>query len=214
MKLLFCLGVLLLSLVGCIAGPQARVVRVMLSTNSPNWYFSVDRTGIPKEVSSNNLTNMLTHLYLRQGDAIVFGSTPLRDRSAASGTWDWIGRYCDSNNVAMYLYGVDSSPAGWQVFSIPAYHWTAPFNYPLKLTNASFFYEGTFLGKEQKGYDSMLNKISQTRPRKVFILGSLYNINRSLPPMPNPFESQRDRLDSVLKAARTEFIEMDILPGF
>ena len=213
---LFCYPLVLIALcgAGCQTEPKARVVRIMLKRSSTDWRVSVNGTNNVSVISKNSLTNVLTRLRLRQGDAILLGTRPSREPSPMLETWDWLARYCASNHVAIYLYGVDNSPAAAHLFSIPVYHWVAPFEFPLNLSMATFFFEGEFLGRGQQGFDRMLNQISRTRLKKVFIIGSLYDINQSLPPNPTPYERQRDQLHSVLKQAGSKIIELDQLPGF
>jgi hypothetical protein len=98
------------------------------------------------------------------------------------------------------------------MFAVPAYHWTAPFDNPFDLTNASFFCEGKLLGRSTNGFDEILRQIARDRPRQVFILGSRYEADRSFPPNASPYEKQRDQLDNVLKASGTDFIQLDPLP--
>jgi hypothetical protein len=95
---------------------------------------------------------------------------------------------------------------------VPAYHWTAPFDNPLDLANASFFREGKPVGSGTNGFDEVLRQIARDHPKQVFILGSLYDTDRSFPPNASPYEKQRDQLYSVLKTAGTDFIQLDPLP--
>jgi hypothetical protein len=200
-------------LAACQSVPQARVIRLMLETNAPKWRLSVDGAG-QVVVSSTELRSKLTELRLRQGDLIIFGTPPTRKPGPAAATWAWLADYCESNSVAMYPYAADASPAAGELFSIPVYHWTAPFEAPSERAEASFFREGRFLGKAQKGFDHMLRDIARTKPKRILLLGSLYDINRSLGPNPIPYEHERDRLDDVLRRSGSDLIEMDILPGF
>jgi hypothetical protein len=193
--------------------PGARVVRLMVGTNSTNWRIGIDGEEVAV-VSSRQLTNKLAKLHLRQGDLVLLGTLPNRKSGPLAETWQWIAGYCDSNRVAVYLYGVYAPAAATELFRIPVYNWTAPYDYPLGLADASFFREGRFLGKAQGGFDNMLRDIERTKPKKLFILGSLYDINRSLGPTPTPYERQRDRLESVLKSTGTDLIELDVEPGF
>ena len=99
---------------------------------------------------------------------------------------------------------------GAAIFSIPAYHWVAPYDDPLSMEGASFFFEGHFLGKATKGFNSMLVDLHVSHPPKVFILGRLYDTSRSFPPLPCPFEREHDRLEAVLSGARIDWIELDV----
>jgi hypothetical protein len=98
------------------------------------------------------------------------------------------------------------------MFSVPAYHWTAPFENPFDLANASFFREGKILGRGTNGFEEVLRQIARDHPKQVFILGSLYDTDRSFPPNASPYGKQRDQLYSVLKTAGTDFIQLDPLP--
>jgi hypothetical protein len=98
------------------------------------------------------------------------------------------------------------------MFSVRAYHWTAPYDNPFDLTNASFYCEGRLIGRSTNGFEGMLHQIARDHPKHIFILGSLFDTGRSFPPDPTPYEQQRDRLDNVLKAAGTDFIELAPLP--
>jgi len=171
---------------GCQTGGQARVVRLMLNTNSISWRLSVNGATNDTVIVGNDLTNVLTGLRLRHGDLILLGSLPNRQSGPVADTWTWLGRYCDSNRVAVYFYGVYDSTAAAEMFSVPVYHSVAPFDYPLKLESGSFFREGDFLGTGSAGFKKMLDEISRSRSKKIFVLGSLYDINRSLPPLASP----------------------------
>jgi hypothetical protein len=199
---------------GCQTGGQARVVRVMLDTNSVTWRLSVNGTANDPVIAGNDLTNILTRLRLRHGDLILLGSLPNRKSGPMADTWAWFARYCDSNNVAVYLYGVYSSSAAGEMFSIPVYHWVAPFDNPMRLESASFFREAEFLGNGSDGFKKMLDEISQNRPKKIFVLGSLYDLNRSFPPLASPYDHQRGRLNDVSAVAGTQLILLDPEPGF
>lgn len=131
-----------------------------------------------------------------------------------AGTWAWLARYCDSNSVAVYLYGVYSDAAGAEIFFIPVYHWVAPFDDPMRLESASFFREGKALGNGSNGFKKMLGEISENHPKKIFVLGSLYDFDRSFPPLASPFDRQRQRLNGVAAAAGTLLILIDPEPGF
>jgi hypothetical protein len=98
------------------------------------------------------------------------------------------------------------------MFSVLAYHWTASFDNPFDLASASFFREGRPLGSGINGFDEVLRQIARNHPKQVFILGSMYDTDRSFPPNASPYEKQRDKLYSVLKAAGTDFIQLDPLP--
>ena len=199
---------------GCQIGGQPRVVRLMHNTNSISWRLSVNGAANHAVIAGNDLTNVLAHLRLRHGDLIVLGSLPNRKSGPVADTWSWLAQYCDSNRVAVYFYGVYDPTAAAEMFSIPVYHSVAPFDYPLKLESGSFFREGNFLGTGSAGFKKMLDEISRSHPKKIFVLGSLYDINRSLPPRASPWRHQLDRLNTVSEAAGTQLILIDPSPGW
>jgi hypothetical protein len=164
----FVATILAFSLVGCQTPPQARVVRLKLDSDSIHWQYSVN--GNTKAIVPNaSLPNQLSRLRLHHGDLILFGTVPFQSPGPASTVWDWLSNYCVSNRVAAYQYL--GSPKR-DIFSVPVYHWVAPFNNPRTLTHASFFYEGEFLGYRMDGYQIMLRRIEQKRPHKYLFLAA------------------------------------------
>lgn len=212
--LLFTFGVAAFWVAGCQTGGQPRVVRVMQNTNSINWRLSVNGTENHAVIAGKDLTNVLARLHLRHGDLILLGSPPNRKSGPVADTWTWLARYCDSRRVAVYFYGVYDPAAAAEMFSIPVYHSVAPFDYPLKLESGSFFREGDFLGTGSAGFKHMLDEISRSHPKKIFVLGSLYDMNRSLPPRASPWCHRLSRLNDVSEAAGTQLILIDPQPGW
>lgn len=198
-------------MIGCGGEAEPRVVRIAQNANAPTWCLNVNGHGQGDDLSSRTLTNRLAQLLLRQGDCILLDLLPGRESVANRQTEQWVSGYCQANRVAVYL---THAFAGVDMFSVRAYHWTAPYENPLDLTRASFFCEGKLLGRSTIGFGAMLRQIAQDRPRQVFILGSMYDFNRSFPPNPSPFEGVSARLDGTLKAAGTDFVRLDALPGF
>lgn len=189
---------------------ETRIVRLMLSsTNSFYWRIRVNQD---KEtvVSSDNLPTRLGALKLHHGDLIILGSRPNSEFGSLAETWRSVSSSFRSNNVAIYSHGAYATNVGAAIFSIPAYHWVAPYDDPLSMEGASFFFEGHFLGKATNGFNSMLVDLHVSHPPKVFILGSLYDTSRSFPPLSCPFERERDRLEAVLSGARIDWIELDV----
>lgn len=207
--ILSCLIIIVFIGFGFQTKPEARVIRLMLNENTNTWRMSVNNTGTGSNVNNDTLTNKLAQLHLQQGDIILLGSIFNKEPGPMTETWKWLGNYTSSNKVAVYLYGVISNSLAKELFAIPVYHWSAPFSDPRDLSAASFFYEGKYLGSDNDGYQAMLNMLSRNRDRKVFILGSMYDRDSSLPHMPTPYEDQHDKLDNVLKAVGTIPIEMD-----
>ncbi len=185
----------------------------MLSSDGVGWLYSVNSAGAGTHISGQNLTNKLDSLHLHQGDLILLGSLPYPDPGPMAETWRWIARLCESSNVAVHLYGAYDATAAERMFTIPVYHWSAPYDDPLSLADASFFHEGRFLGVSTNGFETMLNDIRRLRPKKVFILGSLYDVYRQFPPTPTPYEHQRDRLNAALQEGGTVPIELDVVKG-
>jgi len=196
-------------LTGCVTIPQARVVRLNLEPHSSRWDYSVNG-GTKVWVSSESLTNMLIHLHLHQGDLVLFGMVPIRSIGPTN-TWNWLASSCISNHVAVYHY-IDSGEA--DIFSIPVYHWSAPFDNPRTLADASFFKEGEFLGRRKAGFENMMNLINLTSPPQIFILGSAYDLNTSYGPGEAPYEDDELLLESVAKTNHIEILFPQPLLGF
>lgn len=204
-------GAVGLALVGCQTKARPRVVRLALNPNSTTWRLSVNRGNQGDSLFNFDLTNRLARLCLHQGDTLLVSCPPLGQSSSAKPAEEWVSDYCQSNSVAVYL---THTLAGIDMFSVRAYHWTAPYDNPFDLSRASFFREGKLLGHGTSGFEEMLRQIAHDRPKQIFILGSMYDFNSSFPPGPSPYEGLSDRLDSTLKAAGTDFIRMLALPGF
>jgi hypothetical protein len=202
--------ILVFFIVGCQTVPQARVVRAALKSDSGDWQVNVNGKGTRAFISSSHFTNQLIQLQLRQGDLIVFRDWPTAESSQAWKTWIWVLRFCASNRIAIYLYP-SHQPAD-DLFSIPIYNWTAPFENPRTLSRASFFNDGKFLGNAMYGFRGMVSSIANTKLRKVVIVGSLYDMGSQFGPNERPYENQQDLLDQVLKKNGTELILLDPLP--
>lgn len=202
------------SLAGCQSLPDARVVRLVQNTNSAGWQLSVNGAFGTTAFSDLELTKEIARLGLHQGDLILLGSLPYGQTNSATNTWDWIRRYSDSNSVAVYMYAVHAAVPGADMFSVPVYHWSAPFDHPRSLPAAAFFREGKFLGTGMNGFRSLMRSIASTRPKRAFILGSLYDINKGYGPYERPYEGQQGLLDQVLKQTGTEVVLLDPEEGF
>jgi hypothetical protein len=204
------LGIIILALAGCQTEMQPRVVRVALNADSADWRLTVNGANGRSSLSGSTLTQELTHLRLRQGDAMLLRLPQAQESSPAEKTTGWLWGYCRSNNVAVYF--MREPFPGLEMFSVQAYHWTAPYDNPFDLTNASFFCEGRLIGRSTNGFEEMLHQIARDHPKQIFILGSFFDTSRSFPPDPAPYDDHRDRLDMVLKAARTDFVELCPMP--
>lgn len=207
--ILFCLIIIAIISFGFQTIPKANVVRLMLNENTNTWRMSVNNTGYISAINSATLTNKLAQLRLQHGDILLLGSLYKGEPDPMAKTWKWIGRYTESNKVAVYLYGVYIKSLANELFTVPVYHWTAPFIDPRDMPAASFFCEGKYLGSGTAGFQAMRNAIIRKHPSKVFILGSLYNMSSSVPPEPTPYEGQYMELEKFLKANGTSLITMD-----
>lgn len=203
-----------LFLVACRTFPQSRVVRLAFESASSNWRLSVNGTHEASGLSASKLTNELAALRLHQGDVILMRSLVGTDNAAVQGPNEWLSEYCASNSVAVYIYALDG-PAT-DMFSVVAFHWTAPYDNPFDLPSACFFCEGRLLGRGTSGFESMLHLIARDRPRKLLILGSLFDTRRYMdagwPWDPSPYSRLRGRLDSVMKAAGTDLVFLSVFP--
>jgi hypothetical protein len=206
-----CLGAVVLSFAACQTTLRPRVVRLALNPDSSSWRLRVNQGDVENSISGSELTNKLTRLHMHQGDVILVNSPTTGKSGSVRLTEEWISGYCQSNQVAVYL--VHTLPE-IDMFSVQAYHWSAPHDNPFDLSKASFFYEGKFLENGREGFEAMLQQITTERPQQIFILGSMYDFNRSFPPDPNPYEASLDRLGKVLNAAGTDWIQLETLPGF
>jgi hypothetical protein len=196
--------------VGCKSPPRARVVRLLPNADETEWRFSVNGNGTADLVALDNLTNRVARLSLQHGDLVLFGKMPQFNSSQTGKTRDWLARYFEASRVAMFVYPPSASG---DVFSVPVYHWVAPFDDPRSIAKASFFREGKFLGAGSNGYTNMVREIEQARVPRVFVLGSLYDINRGFGPFESPYERQENLLDHALKNSGTELIRPSELPG-
>ncbi len=208
---------------GCESFIQQRAVRLAQDTNSDTWRVNVNGIDKRTAASASQVTNILSTLALHQGDLIVLGNIPDWASAKVPGTfWNWVMNYCHSNSVAVYEYikhvqsGGSSSMSvpGQDMFRLPIYHWSSPYDHPRDIERSTFFREGEFLGCGTVGFQNMLTSITKTRPKRIFILGSLYNLYGSYGPHEEPYEKQQDILDQVLKRSGTEPIILDPEYGF
>ena len=207
----FTLFAIIIVATGCAAQPRARVVRLLPSADRTEWSVSVN--GAPKHqvVLSTQLTNQLALLRLQHGDMVIFGKLPWATPNQPDEAGSRLVRYFDSLGVMVYYF---TGTRKASVFSVPAYHWVAPFDNPRDLANAAFFREGKFLGTGMDGFKEMLGKIALNHEPNIFILGSLYDINRGFGNHEVPYENQEQLLRDVLKKCDTELLFPSELPGF
>jgi hypothetical protein len=184
---------------------QPRVVRVALEADRTDCRLSVNGANRSGSLSGSQLTQKLALLRLHHGDVMLLGFPRAEGSTPAKNTKGWLLGFCQSNNVSVYLM-LEPFP-GVDMFSVRTYHWTAPHDDPFDLASASFFCEGRLVGRSTNGFEGMLHQIAHDRPKQIFILGS-----RSSPGETAPYERQEDRLYSTLKAAGTDFVQLDALP--
>ena len=194
-------------LVGCGTTPQARIVRLKIAHEPSCWEYSLNGSN-RVVVSSESLTNEIFRLHLHHGDIVLFGMIPLRSLDPAM-DWNWFADYCNSNQVALYHY---TDPGTGDIFSIPVYHWVAPFNFPRTLARASFFRESQYLGRKMTGYKNMVKSIGRTCPPRMLILGSAYNLDTNYGPGEEPYEDEENALDVVLN--KNHIAPIYLLPDF
>jgi len=168
---------------GCQSLPKPQVVRLLPNVDQSEWRFSVNAISEGNSVTLYNLTNRLARLHLKHGDVVLFGKLPHFNSRQAEKTGDWLAGYFDSTKVAMFVY---TDSATEDIFSVPIYHWVAPFENPRNIKKASFYHEGKFLGVGIGGYQNMVREIQRRRVPRVFVLGSLYDINRGFGPFESP----------------------------
>lgn len=203
------LGAALFVVTGCQTHEQPRVLRAALNPDGSTWRLSVNGAERGHALSSSRLTNEFARLRPRWGDVLLLFSPAVAESDQVEAAERWLFRCCESNRVAVIL---TYAYTGVDMFSVPAYHWTAPFDYPFNLAKASFYREGKLVGSGTNGFEAVLRQIASDRPKQVFILGSMYDTGRSFPPNASPYEQQRDQLYNVLTTAGTDFIELDSLP--
>jgi hypothetical protein len=194
---------------GCQGVPQTKVLRVGMQDGTSNWLVSVNSNKPRLYPSSPDLCNYLTRLQLQRGDLIVLKDRPVAESAHIVDFLSGITSYCASNRVAVYLYR--GQYPSTELFSVPIYNWTAPFNNPRKLSAAMFFDDGRFLGVGRDGFDKMVRSIGQIKAPKVLILGSLYNMDSQFGPFERPYEVQQSVLDQVLKKNGTELVILNPL---
>jgi hypothetical protein len=207
-------ALLQLVLVGCQTRHQAKVVRLIVEPSNDHWKLTVNGKDNRYNPTTNWMTNSLAALELRHGDLILFGSLPDRKNNRLAEDWHWLSRFCEANRIATYFYGVYSFDAASELFSIPVYHWVAPFDSPMDLQDALFFREGKLLGTGKFGFEKMLSSVKEEGPKKVFVLGSLYDLNRSWPPDARPYEMYQDRFEEAFNAVGAKAIVLSPEPGF
>src|ERR1035437_2230123 len=149
------LALLVLPLASCRTQVLFRSVRVTLDRNSAAWWLTVNGASRDHTISGSELVQDLAHLRLRQGDVMLLGLPHAQESSRAEKTTEWLWGLCRSNNIAVYF--MREPFPGVDMFSVQAYHWTAPYDNPFDLTKASFFCEGRMIGRSTNRKSTRLN---------------------------------------------------------
>jgi hypothetical protein len=183
----------------------------MTRADGLHWQFSVNGKR-EVVVPCAHFTNLLSRLQLRHGDVVLWERPSSFESSRADDCIQWLLRYCGSNKVAVYVHPKPPVPGG--IFSMPVYHWVAPYSNPLDLTNAAFFIDGRCLGAGMDGFLQLLKLVEHTRSRQIFIIGSLYDWDLGLGALEAPYEKQQHLLDRTLTKSGTELLLPSQLPGF
>lgn len=207
------LAALLLTL-GCQTKEGARVLRMLQDTNAHTWKVSVNAHMAEVYSSENELKLAIEKLRVGHGDLVLIGSSPSHKAEPSYGTWNWILKHCDSNHVAVYLYGVYNTSVGSNIFSMPVLHWESPYDDPANVGKANYYMEGRFLGKGSAGYHKMMANLLRDRPEKVFLLGSQYDRTGSGPPLNGPYVDDLIGLTDRLNAAGVKLIVLESQLGF
>lgn len=194
--------------------PATRLVRVAVEPTLLGWRFNINGKREVAHLSASNFTNEVAALHLHQGDIVLIQSLAGIDSTDVQKANGWLSEYCDSNRVAIYVY--PTQELGTNIFSITAFHWSAPYNNPFDLKGSSFFYGARRLGVGHAGFERMLHLIAREHPPEILILGSLFDRQRymdvSWPYDPSPYYFIRMRLNDVLKTSGTDLVSLSVLP--
>src|SRR3954469_25409824 len=85
--------------------PKARVLRLRLNEGAATWRMSLNGQDLDQGLPSGNLTNQLTELSLRHGDVLILSLPQHKFEPPVQSAKEWLSRYCQSNRVAIYIYG-------------------------------------------------------------------------------------------------------------
>lgn len=183
-------------------------MRLALNPGGSTWRLTVNGANPGHILASRSLESEVTALGLRWGDVLLLNSPPAPQSNGVELVEEWLLHSFQSNRVAVNLI---HGYSGVDMFSVPAYHWSAPFGAPSDLAKAAFFREGKLLGRGAAGFEEVLRQIHRDRPKQIFFLGSLYNMDTGLPPDPTPYP--QDQFDSELRKSGTDFIRVEPLPS-
>lgn len=209
MKRLSCLGALLFAVLVVKSEEihsRPRVVRMMAEDGSGKWRMSINGRE-PSVLSSMQMTNRLVSLKLKHGDIIILGNKPDRNSRTFGKVWAWLAAYHDPDNIAVYMYGADDT------FTIPVYHAVAPFNNPMKLEEASFFREGELIGHGKEGLQKTFDSVRSTRPKRILLLCSAYNMTGGLGMGASPYKCEPRRWE-ILEEIGTRWDVFDAIDGW
>jgi hypothetical protein len=176
--------------------PGCRVLKLALAEDGIHWRLRVNDGRIVQGISSVSLSNCLSRLALQHGDILLLQKLEQTPPVGVYTLGDWLTRQCELSEVAFYVEPKPDIPGG--IFSVPVYHWETPYSKRPNLAEASFYLEGTPLGKGMRGYETLLADIKLAHPHYLFILGSLCNWDNSLAPGEAPYEAHRGLLDNIL----------------
>src|SRR5689334_22020881 len=108
----------------CQENTNARVLRVMLETNSVFWTIYIQEDNKTNVFREKSITNVVSSQNLHQGDIMIIWNKPERRSGPKAGEWDWLYNYCRSNNVGTYI--TCRCPTN-EFFQTPIYHWATAF---------------------------------------------------------------------------------------
>ena len=187
------------------SGP--RVVRVLATNNTAIYRLSIN--GGPQDaISHAELHDRFTALALGYGDLVLCEKAVGLQSNEATDSFRWLLGLCSSNRVSFYVCSSDDVKER-DIFSIPVYHWVAPYSTPTEMDGAAFFLEGSPLGKGTNGFRNMLSELEHSCPRQVFILGSAIRPTYEGPPDPSPYISLKAELNKVLQKCGTQRLILD-----
>jgi hypothetical protein len=188
---------------GCVHQDSPKTVRLALSSNVETVELSVN--GKPSErITVPNITNRLYGLRLRHGDVLLLEKPEDPFPMIAKSTMGWLITFCEANQAALYVN--PRLPIKGSIFSVPIYHWAAPYNDPRSMTNASFYLEGKLLGHRTVGFEKLLTSLEKSRIPMVFILGSRHDPNRGYAPWDVPHRDRIEALSKALSATGTKMV--------
>jgi hypothetical protein len=183
------------------------VIRVLPKKDGGKWGLSING-GPQRVISSADLKRRIVAIALGYGDLVLCEKDPKFQSSQAGDSFRWLLGLCNSNKVAFYVCSSEDVKNS-DIFSIPVYHWVAPYSSPTRMDASIFFFEGSPMGQGTIGFRNMLAKLEHSCPTQVFILGSAIPSNYEGPPLPSPYLSLQAELDKVLEGCGTQQLLLD-----